>query len=166
MTNVWFASHYSKLRDRDERQHNPINLNRMSAHGRKSADNRWAEHVRSAEYIRDQLVLLSRPIIDFDAEMAGRTLNLGVTEEAGLRSRPQGLRGCVQRLSPDRRSRKAREVRVHLVEDEQDVLRREVQALAEQSDRFVRDGGGGSRRPCGRALRLERVPFLRNRNTL
>jgi hypothetical protein len=29
-------------------------------------------------------------------------------------------------LSPHRRSRKAREVRFHLVEDEQDVLRREV----------------------------------------
>jgi hypothetical protein len=29
-------------------------------------------------------------------------------------------------LSPDRRSRKAREVQFHLVEDEQDVLRREV----------------------------------------
>src|SRR6202008_1899911 len=35
----------------------------------------------------------------------------------------------------------------HLVEDEQDVLRRKVQALAEQSDRFVRNGGGGSCRP-------------------
>jgi hypothetical protein len=31
----------------------------------------------------------------------------------------------------DRRSRKAREIRFHLVQDEQDVLRREVQALAE-----------------------------------
>jgi hypothetical protein len=30
------------------------------------------------------------------------------------------------RLSPDRRGRKAWEVRFHLVEDEQDVLRREV----------------------------------------
>src|SRR3979490_865659 len=50
-------------------------------------------------------------------------------------------------LSPDRRSRKAREVRFHLVEDEQDVPRREVQALAEQSDRFVRNGGGASSRP-------------------
>jgi hypothetical protein len=29
-------------------------------------------------------------------------------------------------LSPDRRSRKARGVQFHLVEDEQDVLRREV----------------------------------------
>src|SRR6266851_5597334 len=48
---------------------------------------------------------------------------------------------------PDRRSRKAREIRFHLVQDEQDVLRREVQALAEQSDRFVRNGGGGSCRP-------------------
>ena len=36
------------------------------------------------------------------------------------------------------------------MEDEQDVLRREVQALAEQSDRFVRNGGGGScRSPAG-----------------
>jgi hypothetical protein len=33
------------------------------------------------------------------------------------------------------------------VEDEQDVLRREVQALAEQSDRFVRNGGRASCRP-------------------
>jgi hypothetical protein len=33
------------------------------------------------------------------------------------------------------------------MEDEKDVLRREVQAFAEQSDRFVRNGGGGSCRP-------------------
>ena len=33
------------------------------------------------------------------------------------------------------------------MEDEQDVLRREVQALAEQSDRFVRNGRGGCCRP-------------------
>src|SRR3982074_2252269 len=48
---------------------------------------------------------------------------------------------------PDRRSRKAREIRFHLVQDEQDVLRREGQELAKQSDRFVRNGGGGSCRP-------------------
>ena len=35
----------------------------------------------------------------------------------------------------------------HLVEDEQDVLRREVQALANQSDSLVRHSGGGSCRP-------------------
>ena len=33
------------------------------------------------------------------------------------------------------------------MEDEKDVLRREVQAFAEQSDRFVRNGGSGSCRP-------------------
>ncbi|HTD75230.1 MAG TPA: hypothetical protein VK652_17005 [Steroidobacteraceae bacterium] len=46
--------------------------------------------------------------------------------------------------------RKARQARLHLVKDEQDVLRRDVQALAEQSDRFVRNGGGSSSRlPAG-----------------
>jgi hypothetical protein len=47
----------------------------------------------------------------------------------------------------DRLSGEAREVRFHFLEDEQDVLRRQVQALAEQSDRFVRNGGGGFCRP-------------------
>jgi hypothetical protein len=49
--------------------------------------------------------------------------------------------------SPDRRSRKAREILFHLVENKQDIPRRELQAFAQQSDRFVRNGGGGSCRP-------------------
>jgi hypothetical protein len=51
---------------------------------------------------------------------------------------------------PPPRSRKAREARFLLVEDEQDVLGREVQALTEQSDSFVRNGGGSSDRPPAR----------------
>jgi hypothetical protein len=50
----------------------------------------------------------------------------GFWREADIRKLPcrgSGIRG---RVSRDRRSRKAREVRLHLVEDEQDVLRREV----------------------------------------
>ena len=63
---------------------------------------------------------------------------------ASCQCRGLGIRA---RISPDRRSRKARVVRFDLEEEEWDVMRGEAQALAEQSDRFVRNGGGGSCRP-------------------